>query len=138
MGYSGNTEFDFEIERYENRSTGELLPLDEVESKMKSFGFDDEALELLYEYKVITLSVSGSSYYQEGRSYGLPENCYPDEGDTEITAVIGPDGKDWHSLLTASEVESALEMIQDEVSQGGDYEPDDDYDDYDDYHHNQD
>jgi hypothetical protein len=139
MGYSGSTEFDFDIERYKNKTTGELHSIDSIDQDMKNTGLGDDWLELCYEYQVITLTVEGRSYFQEGRTYGAPENCYPDEGETEITAVIGPDGKDWQNRLSASEVDSITDMIADHVMDGADdYEPDyDDYDD-DDYHHNED
>lgn len=120
-GYSGDTSFDFEIERYRDNQTDQLLvePLN-----------DDE---VRFTYNVITLQVEGRSYYQPGRSYGPPENCYPDEGDTEITSVIGPDGNDWTDKLTEREKDSIIEMIQENVSDGLDGpDPDDYYDDYED------
>jgi hypothetical protein len=123
-GYAGTTSFDFEIERYKNRETGKYIAylLD---------GIDPEGFE--YEYQVLTLKVEGRSYFAPGRSYGPPENCYPDEGETEILECIGPDGKDWTDQLTHSERESIEEQIATEVSEGGDGpDPDDYYDDRDD------
>jgi hypothetical protein len=120
-GYSGETEFDFEIERYRDNQTDQLLvePLN-----------DDE---VRFTYNVITLTVEGRSYFQPGRTYGLPENCYPDEGDTEITSVIGSDGNDWSDKLTEREKDSLIEMIQENVQDGLDEpDPDDYYDDYED------
>lgn len=120
MGYSGTASFDFEIERFKNKKTGELtayvLP-----------GNEDD-----YEYQLLTLNVEGRSYFQEGRLSGPPENCYPDEGDTEIMAAVGPDGKDWTAKLTHSEMFTIQDMIEDNLDlDGPDY--DDDYeDDYDD------
>lgn len=128
-GYSGNASFDFEIERYKNKLTGEFLTGDKAEAEVKDHPFGDEWFEMNYEYQVISLSIEGSSYFQPGRLHGHPDNCYPDEGDTEITSVIGPDGLDWESNLTESEKDSVIEMIQDHVVDGMD-EPD--YDDYDD------
>lgn len=130
MNYSGRTSFDFEIERYKNIFTGELVLPDNVSE-------DD----FNFEYQTITLRVEGRSYFQSGKYSGPPENCYPDEGDTECEAVIGPDDKDWDHLLTASERCTILEMIQDNCMNDpeeyddyddDDYEPDsrDDLDDY--------
>lgn len=119
-GYSGNTSFDFEIERYKDKESGEMFAPDLVPNE------DD----FEYEYQLISLKVEGNAYYAPGKTYGPPENCYPDEGETEIQKVTGPDGQDWEDQLTKREVESILETIQENVSSydGGDYEPD--YDDY--------
>lgn len=119
-GYSGETSFDFEIERYRDNQTDQFLvePLN-----------DDE---VRFTYTLINLQVEGRSYFQPGRYHGPPENCYPDEGDTEITSVIGPDGNDWESKLTEKEKDSIIEMIQENVQDGMDGpDPDDYYDDYD-------
>ena len=117
--YSGTASFEFEVERYKSVATGELISAD---------NYPDDAEESNYEYQIIKLAVEGSSYFAPGKTYGLPENCYPDEGDTEITSVIGPDGKDWSDKLSDSENDSILEMIQEQAQEGG--EPD--FDDYDD------
>lgn len=120
-GYSGTASFDFEIERYKDKKTGQYIAyvLGEV---------DEER----YEYTTLTLHVEGRSYFQPGKLYGPPENCYPDEGETEIEAAVGPDGKDWTDQLTHSEHDSLLEMIQENVQDGLDGpDPDDYYDDYD-------
>jgi hypothetical protein len=99
LGYSGTAEFQFEIER-----------------------------EIDGEYKIIVLQIEGRSYFTPGKFHALPENCYPDEGETEVTSVLGPDGKDWSANLSDSENDSILEMIQEQAHEGG--EPD--FDDYDD------
>jgi len=120
-GYSGTASFDFEIERYKDKKTGQYIAyvLGEV---------DEER----YEYTTLTLHVEGRSYFQPGKLYGPPENCYPDEGETEIEAAVGPDGKDWTDQLTHSEHDSLLEMIQENVQDGLDGPDPDDYnDDYD-------
>lgn len=120
-GYSGTASFDFEIERYKDKKTGQYIAyvLGEV---------DEER----YEYTTISLHVEGRSYFQPGKLYGPPENCYPDEGETEIESAVGPDGKDWTDQLTHSEHDSLLEMIQENVQDGLDGpDPDDYYDDYD-------
>jgi hypothetical protein len=119
-GYSGTASFEFEIERYKDKESGELLSHDKVKP-------DDDGFE--YEYQTIALQVEGRSYFAPGRTYGPPENCYPDEGDTEIESVIGPDGKDWESKLTDEERESIMTMIDENVR---DQEPDVDEDYYED------
>ncbi len=124
-GYAGNTSFDFEIERYKNKETGTFHSIDEVEKQYPIF----DLIDVTHEYIVINLEVEGRSYYERGRSHGLPEDCYPDEGDTEIMSVIGPDGKDWTDKLTASEELSIIDMIQQNVIDGCDGPDPDDYHD---------
>jgi len=120
-GYSGNASFDFEIERYKDKKTGQYIAyvLGEV---------DEER----YGYTTVTLHVSSRSYFQPGRLSGPPEDCYPDEGETEVESIIGPDGKDWTAQLTHSEYFAIQEMIEENVKDGLDGpDPDDYYDDYD-------
>ena len=126
MGYSGNASFVFEVERYLNKSTGQMMFMDQAEAEAKNHPFGDAWFEMNYEYQVIPLDIEGSAYYQEGRSYGPPENCYPDEGDVEITSVTNASNEDWSDKLSTSERDSIEEMIQDHVMDGMD-EPDDDY-----------
>ena len=124
-GYSGSTKLDFEIERFKDKESGELL----IDDKS-----DQEEFEC--EYQLITLKVEGSSYFQPGKYTGPWEDSYPDEGDTEITSVIGPDNKDWTDKLTSEERDTLVSLIEASVKDqdGRDYEPDDDRydDDYDD------
>lgn len=124
MNYTGSTSFDFEIERYRNKFTSEIVTFNkEVEGD--EFG-------IVFEYQTITLKVEGRSYFQSGRYSGPPEDCYPDEGDTEVEAVIGPDGNDWSDKLTSDEQSQILMMVQENcMNDPEDYEGDeDDYDDY--------
>lgn len=126
MSYSGTASFDYEIERMKD-AEGNLYT-------------DSEAQPDGCEYVVIKLKVTGSSYYEEGRTYGPPENCYPDEGCTEIQSVIGPDGKDWESVLTEAEKDRIQEELVEQVinnceedyddSDSADYDFDDSYLDY--------
>jgi hypothetical protein len=64
---------------------------------------------------VILLQVEGTSYYTEGKRFGKPEDCCPDDGNTEITSVTGPDQKDWEDKLTPSERERIMIKINEEV-----------------------
>jgi hypothetical protein len=117
MSYHGTTTFDFEIERYKDKISGELLAFDKLTRE------EDE-----YEYQTITLNVEGSSYFQPGKFYGPPENCYPDEGEIEILSVMGPDNKDWEDKLTDKEVE----QIEQEIDERVQSDIADDFDDFDD------
>ena len=117
--YSGSASFTFEIERYKNNQTGEFIFIDSLPE-----GKDND-----YTYTITLLEVEGNSYFHPGKYHGPPEDSYPDEGETEITSVVGPDGKDWSATLSDSENDSILEKIQEDAQDGFD-EPD--YDDYDD------
>lgn len=75
-----------------------------------SFEFEIERDE-----STILLQVEGNSYFAAGKYFRLPENCYPDEGNTEITFVTGPDQLDWEDKLTASERERIITMIGEQV-----------------------
>lgn len=104
MSYSGTTEFEFEIERYKDLKTGNLYSFDKLP------GDEDD-----YEYQTLTLKIEGRSFFQQGKYTGPYENSYPDEGEIEITAAIGPDGKDWEDQLTEKEYDSLLEEIDERV-----------------------
>ena len=118
MNYSGNAEFDYEIERMKNKESGEFVMIDSVQD-------EDPA----YEYVCLNLKVTGNSYFVQGKTSGLPENCYPDEGSTEITEVL-LNGKDVEDMLTGKEKEAIIEKIAEMSAESNDFaEPDEDYDD---------
>lgn len=103
MSYSGKTSFEFYIERYKNKITGEVVTT--IHQKD----------EYLFDYEEITLKVEGSSCFYSGKYFGNPETCYPDDGNTEIESVTGPDQLDWEDKLTASERERILTMVDEQV-----------------------
>lgn len=120
MNYSGKTSFTFEVERFKSKFTGSFLSDEELK----------DAFESTYEYLLVPLQIEGTSYFTSGRSYGPAENCFPDEGDTEITSCVDKEGKDWEPLLTEYERDIILEKIVQDSHEG--YEPDEaDYVDYD-------
>lgn len=113
MHYSGNTNFEFEIERFLNRQTGDIV------DDSQPVDYDS------FEYFTVTLQVTGSAFFQSGKCYGPPDSCYPDEGDIEFESAIDENGKDWSKLLTNSEIISVLELIQENVmDSSGDFEDD--------------
>lgn len=114
--YNGKTTIDFHINR--------IKDLQSDEYRLMREGDDPEREEEL------ELEIEGRSYFQAGRSYGPPENCYPDEGETEILSISWR-GKPFPWELTEDERERAEEMICNSVQE--DDGPDPDYDDFDDY-----
>jgi hypothetical protein len=119
-GYSGEVDIEFVIERYKNPVTFKLMVEDESDENT------------LYEQVEITLKVEGSSYFTPGKFSGPPENCDPDEGETEVISIVDSSGKDWYDLVTASEMESIKEAIDDAVQniEPDIDEEDDEEDDY--------
>lgn len=86
------------------------------------------------EYVTIELDCESSGYYDPGRVYGMPEDCYPPEGEDEREVVAAslthPAGVvEIRDRSTLGELYSRFQsrIEAEEVS------PDDDYCDYDDY-----
>jgi len=120
--YSSTISFEIEIERIKSRESGLLFSIDSIPS------YDD----FEYDYVIITLQVEGRYYFAAGRSYGFFDNCYPDESETEITLVNGPDDKDWEDQLTEAEKDYIINSIKERVIDSYDGpDPDDYLDDYD-------
>jgi hypothetical protein len=122
MNYSGSVSFEFEVERYLDILTNEWVTHDKVNS--------DER----FEYNTLTLKVEGSSRFTSGKTFGRPEDCYPEDGDTEIDSVtLGEE--DWNDKLTEDERDSIIEMIVEQVQEKeaarfeGNEDEDDDYED---------
>jgi hypothetical protein len=117
-GYSSESSFQFDIERWKDLKTQQLHSSVPPE------------MECQYEWQAISLTVKGRYSWQPGRHYH-PEHSFPEEMDVDLDAVIGPDGKDWEGVLTTSERDQILRMIEDEVTeQMDDYDPYDNEDDY--------
>lgn len=117
MGYNGKATIDFHINRIKDLQTDQY--------RLFQDGDDPDREEEL------TLEIEGRSYYAEGRTWGPPENCYPDEGETEILSVMWK-GKPFPWELTKEETEMAEEMICNAVQDDDGPDPDDYDDDYDD------
>jgi len=105
-GYSGSSTFTFTVDRFLDKNTGEYLLEQDIPESIS-----DEEFSSRFEFKELDLEVSGSSWYNPGYTSGPPEDCYPDEGDTEIDSVIGPDGEDFYDLLTSKEVEDITSQL---------------------------
>ena len=110
-GYSGTTSFVYEIERYKHKQTGEVV----CPSRLVD---EDE-----FDYLIVPLNVEGFASFMPGKYTGPWENSYPDEGETEILSLIGPDGKDWEDKLSMDERNDLMAMIEEEVADDN-YEPD--------------
>lgn len=117
MNYNKTVNFQYFVERLQDKSTNEYYDVD--------FSDDEEKYPLVE----LTLEVEGSAYFTEGRKSGPWERCFPDESDEEIISVT-LDGKDFLSKLTKSEKDSILEKIVEEASsQEDEYDEDCCYDD---------
>jgi len=125
-GYRGSATFKFEVERYKDLD-GKMYTESEIE---KLDG------DLNIEGVIIKLTVSGSASFSPGYTYGLPENCYDSESESEINSVVDSNGIDWISHLTDNEIDQMEEVLCQEVeniNSGARYDIDSCYDDYDDY-----
>jgi hypothetical protein len=121
---SGSANFYYDIERYIDRITGDIYREEGV-----------VGIESDYDYKSISLYISGYSYYTPARTNCLPEDSYPEEGETEILSATDCKGKDWRAELSDSEVDSILELIIEKSSNVDDVY-NEDYDDTGDYRDN--
>lgn len=107
MKYSGLVSFEFYIERYINKISGEPKLLDQVHPED----------EYMFDYEEITLYVKGSSFFTPGNRFGRPEDRSPDEGDTEIQSVVDSFQEDWEDKLTADERKRIIQMIDERVQE---------------------
>ena len=114
--YSGSVDFEFKIERYYDPknfiSTGRKQLINEKDL--------DDNIE--YELDCITLYVSGGAYYYPGKFFAAPENCYPDESDTEILSVEDENQNDFYNLLTKNEIDDINSLIVNKVQNNLDYD----------------
>lgn len=124
-------EFGYITERYTHPSIEGMITLDEVKAKNLQ---DDQA-----DVKVINLYVEGWSSYTPGYTSGLPEDCYPDESDSEIKKIVDDDGNDWFPLLSAKELIEINSMFDEKIDRSSSYDDErdyyDDYSDRDNYYH---
>ena len=128
--YSGTIDFQFDIERWSHPSVNELL----TSKQMKDNNLHENDCEI----HVIPLYVTGWVSFTEGFTSGLPEDCYPDESDSDINSITDDDGNDWFNKLSQSELDDIwkkLDNLSDriEMNDSRDYE---DYEDYSDRHDN--
>jgi hypothetical protein len=114
-GYSGSANFEFVIERYRNEKTGDLLKEDDLPD------IYDQKFE--FERVLITLNISGKSYYDPGYTYGPPEICYPPEEETEIELVTDNKGINWFPFISSYEKNMIIEEIKEFITDNNDVEP---------------
>lgn len=129
--YSSNYSFQFEIERWTHSSCSESLTREQIQEK----NLNEDTLEV----KVITLFVEASASFTEGYTSGLPENCYPDEYNSEIKSISDENGEDWLNKVSVSEMEEIYKTLDNHFSKDNYYDDhydDRDYSDYSDsYYH---
>lgn len=105
-GYSGSATFNFTVERIQDKISGEYYLEEELEDVSSS------EFESKFEFTSVELEVTGNSWYVPGEYSRLPEDCYPDEGDTEVESVIGPDDTDWYDQLTSKEIQEMYSELE--------------------------
>ncbi len=129
--HSSKYSFQFDIERWTHPSCPELLTKDQLQEKNLN---EDSA-----EVKVIILFVEGYVSFTEGNTSGLPENCYPDEYDSEIESIVDESGEDYFNKVSASEMKEIWQTLDNHFSNDDCHDDqyyDRDYSDYDDsYYH---
>jgi hypothetical protein len=131
--YSGTIDFQFDIERWSHPSVNELL----TSKQMKDNNLHENDCEI----HVIPLFVTGWASFTEGYTSGLPEDCYPDESDSDINSITDDDGNDWFNKLSQSELDDIWKKMEDlsgriEMNDSRDYGDYEDYSDrYDNYYH---
>jgi hypothetical protein len=98
--YSGKQQFQYSVLRYRNPETNELVIYDNSEET-----WGEVELEL---------EITATAYYDEGSSYGEPEDCYPSESDFEIQDIFDKTGTiKSESQLTSNELEDiCIETIE--------------------------
>src|ERR1035437_5479356 len=122
--YSGNASFGYELERFKHNVTGELISLELADE------VDGEILDKDYTYVTFEVDVEGNAYFTHGRYLNCSnDDAYPDEGEVNITSIIGPDKKDWEDKLSSKERDGIEEQIVESASQNDDYDCDDFEDD---------
>ena len=89
-------DFEFEINRYLHPATKNLLTKEEAQSQ----GLDIKFLDC----EGFTLYVEGNGRYTPACLHRLPEDCYPEELDSEITSIQDIDGNDWMEKVSDSEL----------------------------------
>lgn len=117
-GWGGSADFEFEVERYKNKSNGEYYS----EADVAEYDGDSPDFELV----TIELSIEGTAHYTPGYTSGLPENCYPADSDSELTKVIGPNKEDWYHKITDDERDSMLAILAEKIQDQGDDDGGDD------------
>jgi hypothetical protein len=127
--YSGTIDFQFDIERWSHPSVNELL----TSKQMKDNNLHENDCEI----HVIPLYVTGWVSFTEGFTSGLPENCYPDESDSDIDSITDDDGNDWINKLSSTEMSEVWKKLEEKASniEMGDSYDYDDYSGYDDDHY---
>ena len=101
-GYSCSSTFTFTVERPYDKETGEFY----LEENAPDYPEDK------LEWAEISLEVSGNSWYSPGEYSRLPEDCYPDDGDTEVESITDLDNRDWSNLLTSQELKEVYSELE--------------------------
>lgn len=128
--YCGQIDFQFDIERWSHPSISDLF----TSSQLKDYNLQENECEV----HIIPLYVAGWISFTEGVTSRLPEDCYPDESDSEIECITDDNGDNWLDKISKSELDDIWKKIEDlsnrlELNDSRDYC---DYEDYSDRHNN--
>lgn len=104
--YSGNCFCSVVIDRYKDSATEILY----TESEAEDIDLDEK-----FQLEEIELFIEGNAYYEPGRLWGDPEECYPEESEVEIESITDKSGNDWKHKLTNSEIEMVKDTIVDYI-----------------------
>ena len=111
-------DFTFDVERWAKSENGPFYTYFEFEDLCENLT-EQEAEE--YSEYTISLDVEATGHYVPAKTWGLPEDCYPEDSDAEITSVKDSLGNDWSDKLTDSENKSLMSEVWDIVMSGPSY-----------------
>lgn len=108
MKFKGSFDYELEIDPNDLKDLKSFLTItDQV------LDCDDES------HLYVEVQADFSGYYDKGRTYGEPENCYPPEFDIEVDNIISSNNNDIGDMLPDKYINELTEYIsinwQDEV-----------------------
>jgi hypothetical protein len=110
--YSGEVNFQFEIERIKNKETREYLTGEQfflLLQLLRKEGCDYK--KGYFQYSIIKLEIHGTAWYDPGINTGSYELSSPPEGEQNIISAVDNDKRDWKDDLTDDEIEEINELI---------------------------
>lgn len=112
-------DFQFDINRYLHPSTKQLLTKKEAQAQ----GFDIQFLDC----EGFTLYVEGNGRYTPACLHKLPEDCYPEDLESDIISIQDIDGNNWMDKVSSSELNEISAKLDDLIYNDASSYRDDDY-----------